>query len=161
MKKLSSKKIVRFSNETHDTHDTVCLVVLCKIWLSIFKLQIVVACRRLDARTGSRLPLSVQHSTSGNNKQSCQAADYFFPSTFEARQLYCPEIITDHFTVMTAVRTATVSTYKLSPTVTSSHNLHEAANVLSRTAVMFPAVDDDPGRGLLRTQARIEVSSAE
>lgn len=78
--------------------------------------------RRCSSR--ERATLSVQHLTSGNNKHSCQAADYLLPSTFNTQQLHCCEQITDHFKVMTAVWTVIISSDRLSP-VGSSHILHK------------------------------------
>lgn len=68
--------------------------------------------------------LSVRHLTSGNNKHSCQAADYLLPSTFNTQQLHCCEQITDHFKAMTAVWTVIISSDRLS-LVGSSHSLHK------------------------------------
>lgn len=74
--------------------------------------------------SGERAMLSVRHLTSGNNKHSCQAADYLLPSTFNTQQLHCCEQITDHFKVMTAVWTVIISSDRLSP-VGSLHILHK------------------------------------
>lgn len=72
--------------------------------------------------SGERAGLSVRHLTSGNNKHSCQAADYLLPSTFNTQQLHCCEQITDHFKVTTAVWTVIISSDRRSP-VESSHIL--------------------------------------
>lgn len=97
-----------------------CVFVWYKNQVFDFKLQISHHANILPKRA----MLSVRHLTSGNNKHSCQAADYLLPSTFNTQQLHCCEQITDHFKVMTAAWTVIISSDRLSP-VGSLHILHK------------------------------------